>query len=326
MKILIVDAKEERPRLDNEAVSTCVKNVERSLAAKGHSFLSLSVSAGAWADPTALARTIEDMAPDCIFNLFEGFSFDAGQESVFAAFLETTRFAFTGNGSAALKACLDKAEVGAKLRGDGICVPESVKVCAFSDIDLDGVLYPVFVKPCREDSSVGIDKMSFCRNKAELAASLQQKLTAHREGVVVEDFIPGCEFNASFVGNGPYEMFAASVMDYSAHPGMDPFFTYDSKWKQDAPEYKALVPRVMLRSAKGFPSELEAISLRVGEVLGLRGYFRVDFREKDGWFYVLDVNPNPDISQDAGLARQALAAGYTYEDMIERIVKEALHD
>jgi D-alanine-D-alanine ligase len=324
MKILILDAKEERPRLDNEAVLKCVKSVEAALWKAGHTPCSLFVSLEQLSDPAGLTRTINGIAPECIFNLFEGFSFDAGQEVVMASFLATLGLPFTGNRSVALKACLDKAEVGAVLRTNGVRVPGSVRVSSTGDIDPAQVSYPVFVKPCREDGSFGIDKKSLCHNKEELVASLEAKLAVHVHGVVVEDFIPGREFNASFVGKGPYEMFAASVMDYSLFPELEQFFSYDSKWKKDAPEYKVLVPRVMRREDPDFPPELEEMCLKIGGILGLRGYFRVDFREKNGQLYVLDVNPNPDISPDAGLARQALSVGYTYEKMIERIVKEAM--
>jgi D-alanine-D-alanine ligase len=47
-------------------------------------------------------------------------------------------------------------------------------------------------------------------------------------------------------------------------------------------------------------------------------------REKDGELFVLDVNPNPDINRDSGFMRQAYAKGYTYEDVIEKILKSAI--
>ena len=56
----------------------------------------------------------------------------------------------------------------------------------------------------------------------------------------------------------------------------------------------------------------------------IRDYGRIDFRvDGKGVPYVLEVNPNPDISEDAGLANMARAAGMSYRDLIGYIVKSA---
>jgi D-alanine-D-alanine ligase len=56
-----------------------------------------------------------------------------------------------------------------------------------------------------------------------------------------------------------------------------------------------------------------------------RGYARVDVRlSDDGVPYVIDINPNPDLSHDAGLARQARVAGWSYDELIGRVMEEAL--
>ena len=56
-----------------------------------------------------------------------------------------------------------------------------------------------------------------------------------------------------------------------------------------------------------------------------RDYFRVDFRvDKQGNPYVLEVNPNPDISEDAGLAAMAKVKGYPYKELIDKVVKSAI--
>jgi D-alanine-D-alanine ligase len=64
--------------------------------------------------------------------------------------------------------------------------------------------------------------------------------------------------------------------------------------------------------------------LKAGEVMGCRGYFRVDFRERNGEVFILEVNPNPDINTDSGFSRQSAAAGYDYSDMIAKLVEIAL--
>ena len=83
------------------------------------------------------------------------------------------------------------------------------------------------------------------------------------------------------------------------------------------------------------PAELEPeLAERVGEIArtawllmgGGRGYGRVDMRiAPDGQPYVLEVNPNPDISDDAGLSRMAAARGWDYDALILQVLDEALH-
>jgi D-alanine-D-alanine ligase len=67
------------------------------------------------------------------------------------------------------------------------------------------------------------------------------------------------------------------------------------------------------------------MALTAFELIGCRDYARIDFRlSKDHQPYILEVNPNPDISDDAGFARSAMAAGLTFDDLAGKIVECAL--
>jgi D-alanine-D-alanine ligase len=69
--------------------------------------------------------------------------------------------------------------------------------------------------------------------------------------------------------------------------------------------------------------ELERVAQRAYRVIGCRDYARFDIRLRDGVFYLLDVNPNPDISSDTSMAFAAELAGYSYGDMLSQVVNLA---
>ena len=67
------------------------------------------------------------------------------------------------------------------------------------------------------------------------------------------------------------------------------------------------------------------MALKAYKLVGCRDYARVDFRlAPDNTPYILEVNPNPDLSDDAGFARAGKASGYTFQQIIGRIIECAL--
>ena len=101
--------------------------------------------------------------------------------------------------------------------------------------------------------------------------------------------------------------------------------SYDAKWSPETEDFRSLVPEVELSLVPSIRENILRQSTSAALALGCRGYFRVDLRERNGELFVLDVNPNPDINVDSGFARQAAAAGYAYEDIVEIILKEAFY-
>jgi D-alanine-D-alanine ligase len=115
-------------------------------------------------------------------------------------------------------------------------------------------------------------------------------------------------------------------MDFSRFDDVrDRLCTYDSKFTPGSRHYNDIEVRLPAALAEQDRSRLEAIGVRTYRTLGCRDFARLDIRLRDGVFYVLDVNPNPDLSPDASLACAADAAGYPYGAMVSYLIRLAAH-
>jgi D-alanine-D-alanine ligase len=323
LDILITVSQEETDRTDMTDARRCAQRVADAVCRLGSHADVLGVTKAMLSDQATLVDVLRATDVDCVFNLFEGFADDAAAEAVFARILEHSGLRHTGNPSATLDLCLDKARAKDLLRTRGVPVAWSRDVRSASDIDVlqnTDVPFPVFVKACAEDASIGIDLTSKVDDTTTLSKVLQKKLAELPRGLLVEEFLPGREFNVGMIGEPPYERVGVGVIDYAKYVGCAPFLTYAAKWDPLDPAYYAIVPDVEMPLDDALLDRLTAIAQTAGAALGCRSYFRVDMREKDGALFVIDVNPNPDINEDAGFMRQARARGWGFEDVIGKII------
>ena len=182
---------------------------------------------------------------------------------------------------------------------------------------------PAIVKPSAEDASVGIDNGAVCTSKRALKKRVAQMLEQFEE-VLVQEYVPGREFNVGFVGK---RMLPIAEIRFDGMPeGTWPIVGYAAKWIPGSPEDEGTMPVCPAE----VPDELEASIAKVARdaweyVSGGEGYGRVDLRvNEEGRPYVLEVNPCPDLSSNAGLARMGRAFGWSYDDLVMHVVDEAL--
>jgi D-alanine-D-alanine ligase len=113
-------------------------------------------------------------------------------------------------------------------------------------------------------------------------------------------------------------------MDFSAFKDVqDRLCTFDAKYRPDSQAYEKICVRVPASLSEAEYKELEQVAQRAYRVIGCRDYARFDIRMRDSVFYVLDVNPNPDISSDTSMAFAAELAGYSYGAMLSQMVNFA---
>jgi D-alanine-D-alanine ligase len=258
---------------------------------------------------------------DLVFNLCEGIGGVSRFEDYVVNTLELTGVPYTGCRPWAVSVCHRKHVANTLLARAGVPVPRFA-LAQGNRIPGDLTL-PVIVKPAAEDASVGIDAGSVCTTKKALKKRLAE-MSEQWEEVVVQEFVAGREFNIGFVGDRSLPL--AELCFDNMPEGSWPILTYAAKWEQGSPEDLGSVPVCPAEVGAEATRRLVAAARQAWEELcGAEGYGRVDLRMDDaGQPYVLEVNPNPDISDAAGLSRMAKVHGWNYEELIHRLVDEAL--
>ncbi len=324
--VAIVAGREDTGREDVLDVLRCRRTLIEGFCSKGIKAYPVDITREDFSGRNRIARKIMEDSPSCVFNLFEGLSDASWLEIQFAEILESLGVPFTGNGSGTLALCLDKDLARRKIAGAGLPVaPGCCAMPGYGPELFEGLRFPLFVKPRMEDSSVGIDSRSAVDSPEGLFRILDEKLASFPDGLIVEEFLAGREFNAGFLGSYPYELMAVSSIDFNFGEGVRSFLGYDSKWEQESSDYKNSVSIAEEGIDPKLRKEIVRISREAGKVMGCRGYFRVDLREHGGKLFLLEVNPNPDINTDSGFAKQVARRGYSYSDMAVRLVRIALN-
>ena len=314
-------------RYDTADEEKAVLGVLEAVAAVRHSLFELGHKVTCIPLMPPIEQAIDNLKlqdADTVFNLFEGFCGYPETEALLPEYLETIGVPYTGCTAGALRLCLDKARVKVLLQAAGIPTPD-FQLLNSETLPTFQLGYPCIVKPRGEDASHGISETSVVGNLTTLEEQLQLVAKCYGDGAIVEEFINGREFNVTVLGNSQGTVLPASEIAYSLPPEMPEILTFAAKWKPDSPYFrgtKVVCPAEITAKER---ENIRETALAAYRLLGCRGYARVDMRlDKEGRLNVIEVNPNPDISPDAGAARQTKAAGMSYTQFIEKIVQLAL--
>jgi D-alanine-D-alanine ligase len=257
-----------------------------------------------------------------VFNWCEGLPGVERSEPLVAEALERLRFTYTGASPRTLKLSYDKARVKRLLEARGIPTPRWKVLTAPAPGGWD--VFPAIVKPAREHCSIGVDPGAVVSGPDELRRRAAFVLDELGQPALVEDFIDGREFHVPLWGNDEVEMLPPVEMDFSALEDIhERLCSYDAKFVPDSKAYQKIKSFVPARLSAEEMSGLESVSRAAYAALGCRDYGRIDVRLRDGVFFVLDVNPNADISADASVALAAGKAGYCYGAMGSRVLRLA---
>ena len=244
---------------------------------------------------------------DVVFPVLHG---PFGEDGTVQGFLELADVPYVGAGVMASALCMDKDLFKSVLRDKGIPVTRSVTLRELNGFE-SPFGFPVFVKPARLGSSVGITK---ARTPDELRAGLETAFR-HDEKVLVEELVEGVEVECSVLGNEepvasiPGEIVAnADWYDYSA--------------KYDEGGMELIIPPRITEEQSERVQELSVAAFRATECEGMA---RADcFVRSDGEVLVNELNTIPGFTATSVYAKLFEASGVPYEELLERLIALAL--
>jgi D-alanine-D-alanine ligase len=219
---------------------------------------------------------------------------------------------------------LDKINTKAHLSAMGANTPR-YQVLAAETVSRFHLDYPCIVKPYAEDGSNGISEDSVVFDFPALEKQVTYISRLFKKRVLVEEYVDGREFNVTVLGTNPPSALPVSEIVYSLPAGMPRILTFSAKWDSQSVYYQGTKAVCPAEIDAGLQERIAQSALLAFRLLGSRGYARVDFRlDQQNRLKIIELNPNPDISPDAGAALQAGVAGLKYPQFIEHIVQLAL--
>jgi D-alanine-D-alanine ligase len=292
-----------------------VEAVEDILVADGATVVRIPVNPdGRWVERVRRGKF------DLAFNLCEGIDGVAALEPAVIAVLELFGIPYTGSSSATTSLALRKHVVNSLLERAGLPVPAWRLSQRGASVDPIG--FPAICKPAAEDASIGIEQRSVVRSARALGSRLRE-MHERWDEIVVQQFVDGREVNVGILGD---EVLPVAEIDFGAMPkGLWRIVSYTSKWQVGSDEDLGAAPRCPADLSPELSAECQRIALAAWRSIGGSGYGRVDMRiDAAGNPWILEVNANPDIAPDAGLARMARTVGIEYPQMIRMVCTEAL--
>ncbi len=254
---------------------------------------------------------------DVVFPVLHG---PFGEDGSVQGLAEVAGVPFVGSGVLGSATAMDKDVAKRLLREAGLPVARSVTLRAGDEPSFgkitDALGLPVFVKPARQGSSVGVSK---AETAEEFRAALREALV-HDRKVLVEEFVAGREVECGVLEHGDGRL-TVSVPGEIIPAASHGFYTYEAKYI-DAEGAALQIPAELSDAAT---RQLQDMSRRAFQALSCEGMARVDFFVRaDGSALVNEVNTIPGFTNISMYPKTLAASGIAYSDLVGRLIEHAI--
>ena len=235
-----------------------------------------------------------------------------GEDGTIQGALEVMHIPYTGSGVLASALAMDKFRTKLMWQAANLPIPEYVLLDADSDFAaIEAKLgLPLFVKPAREGSSIGVTKV---KERGVLKAAYAEA-ARHDPLVIAEKGVMGGEYTIGIIGD-------QALPIIKIEPATE-WYDYEAKYNRDDTKY--LCPCDL---PAGKEAEIAKGALEAFRILGARGWGRVDFlMDEEGNHYFLEVNTAPGMTDHSLVPMAARVAGMEYPVLVRRVLELAAHD
>lgn len=267
-----------------------------------------------------LLEMMNSLDVDLVFNISEGSS-GRNRESQVPILLEMAGIPFVGSDALTLGLTLDKIMAKKIFIAEGVSTPKFLEIKNRDSLkNSDHLKFPLIVKPRFEGSSKGLSENSRVENADELSRQAEYIIDTYKQPALVEEFISGQEFTVVVIGNGsPSALPIIQIKIDGRYKLNDKFYTF-ARITSNRLEY--ICPAHI---SDELNREISALAIKAYCAVECRDFGRVDFRvDQDGRPYVLEINPLPSLSTEDTFPVVAKQMGISYEQIIGRILNEAL--
>ncbi len=298
-------------------------DVCQTLRELDHDLLKLGVSN----DTGVLREALLEWKPDITFNLLEEFHGVAVYDQHVASYLELMKQPYTGCNPRGLMLAHDKVLCKQILQYHRIPTPQfTVYELGNKITPPKKMTYPLFVKSATEDASFGLSKQSIVNDADELVEQVQSLFDETKTDALVEEYIVGREFYVGVLGNSRITTLPIWELLMTKLPKGEPnIATEQVKWDYAYQKKLGVKTEAATNLSKEMSAKIIRLCKRIYKSLFMTGYARIDLRvTEDGRIYVLEANPNPNLSYGEDFAESAHVAGVEYGDLIQKILSLGL--
>jgi D-alanine-D-alanine ligase len=294
-------------------------DVVTTLRELGHEVTPIGVSD----ELSVIQKAIRNLRPHVAFNLLEEFHGVGVYDQHVVSYLELKKLHYTGCNPRGLMLSHDK--------------PLSKKILSYHRIRTPGFFvaqlgrkprmparfeFPLLVKSVTEDASLGISNSSVVRDEKQLFDQIDRIHSELATDALVEAFIEGRELYVGALGNRRINLLPIWELRFKKAPaGTQVIATSQVKWDLDFQKKMGVATDEATDLDSKTTEKINSVCRRVFRALSLSGYARMDLRlTEDNEVYVLEANPNPNLSFGEDFAESAERAGYQYEALLQKIL------